>query len=250
MTTTTATKNNNPVEEVAIKPSLAQSEVIVKPEADIEGFITLRQKFITEVNKICVEGKDYHIIQGKKSLAKGGAEKIANIFQWRASFVKDSESLDMFGNPTGLVAFKCTLTKGEEFIGEGRGAASLDKNAKDPNKTLKMAQKSAYIDAVLRASGLSDFFTQDLEDHPEHLQQPAPTNGKMKMSEKQMTFIGDLCKQKNVTKDELKNIVKDHNFTYASDLIDYLLGMPINQTQQEIPVVEEGETVDPSKIPF
>jgi len=35
---------------------------------------------------------------------------------------------------------------------------------KDINKAIKMAQKSAQIDAVLRTGALSDAFTQDLED--------------------------------------------------------------------------------------
>ena len=32
------------------------------------------------------------------------------------------------------------------------------------NKTIKMAQKSAFVDAVIRATGMSDLFTQDVED--------------------------------------------------------------------------------------
>ena len=156
---------------------VAQEKQLVKSDADIDGFIELRQKFIAKVNAICVEGKDYHVIQGKKSLAKGGAEKIASIFKWTAKFDKDTESLEMLGEVKGLVAYKCTLMNGQ-FVGEGRGAAMLARNNGDPNKTLKMAQKSAFIDAVLRASGLSDFFTQDLEDMPkEQISQTQYTHG-------------------------------------------------------------------------
>jgi hypothetical protein len=36
----------------------------------------------------------------------------------------------------------------------------------DPNKAFKMAEKSALIDATLRLAGLSEMFTQDLEDKP------------------------------------------------------------------------------------
>ncbi len=151
------------VEKQETKEIVAQENQIVKPEADIDAYIELRQEFIKKVNAICVEGKDYHVIQGKKSLAKGGAEKIASIFKWTAKFDKDTEALEMLGQIVGLVAFKCTLMNGH-FVGEGRGATTLAKNAGDVNKTLKMAQKSAFIDAVLRASGLSDFFTQDLQD--------------------------------------------------------------------------------------
>jgi hypothetical protein len=178
---------------------VAQKEETIKPEADIDGFIQLRKDFIAKVNAICVEGKDYHVIQGKKSLAKGGAEKIASVFHWTAKFDKDQDALDMLGNIAGLVAFKCTLQNGQ-IVGEGRGAASLAKNSNDPNKTLKMAQKSAFIDAVLRASGLSDFFTQDLEDmNPSEIGKPQV----FPATEKQLQFIDSLMQQKNVSKEQM-----------------------------------------------
>lgn len=203
--------------------SLPEQAPIVKQEADIDGFLTQRAAFITKVNAIMVEGKDYHIIQGKKSLAKGGSEKIASIFHWTAKFDKDTEALEMLGKIKGLVAFKCTLTTQPTsdrhastipmfgfYVGEGRGAATLVKNAGDPNKTLKMAQKSAFIDAVLRASGLSDFFTQDLEDmNPTDIgSQPtnygrnsdpydAPINS-YPPTDKQYEFIKNLMEQKRV----------------------------------------------------
>lgn len=157
------TTKKQPTEVATISPKVRT----LASDKGIDSFISLRTSFIEKVNAICIEGKDYHIIKGKKSLAKGGAEKIASIFKWTAKFDKDQDSLDMLGAIVGLVAYKCTLFKNQTFIGEGRGAASFDKNDKDANKTLKMAQKSAFIDAVLRASGLSDFFTQDLEDMPQ-----------------------------------------------------------------------------------
>lgn len=203
---------------------------IPKGAADIDGFIARRQEFIQKVSAICVEGKDYHIIQGKKSLAKGGAEKIASIFQWSAVFSKDTESIEMLGSITGLVAFKCTLSKGSKFVGEGRGAATLQKNSSDPNKTLKMAQKSAYVDAVIRTSGLSDFFTQDLEDmdaseightSPETVAKTIP------VSPRQLELIASLMKQKGYMKADLHdmgfNSLTGGKEGTASELIDTLL---------------------------
>ena len=129
---------------------------------DIDAFISKRKEFIEKVNAIMVEGKDYHVIQGRKSMAKGGAEKIASIFGWTASFAKDQDAMEAFKDVAGIICFICNLTKHGQEVGQGRGAAVLAKNNGDPNKTLKMAQKSAFIDAVIRASGLSDFYTQDL----------------------------------------------------------------------------------------
>lgn len=231
-----------------------QKNEIVKNEADIDGFIELRQKFIAKVNAICVEGKDYHIIQGKKSLAKGGAEKIASIFHWNARFERDIDSLEMLGSAKGLVAYKCTLTNGQ-FVGEGRGAAHLAKY-KDENKTLKMAQKSAFIDAVLRASGLSDFFTQDLEDMPttEIPEKPQTTQQYMppdkQPTEKQKQFIKTLCKQKGVSEAGLRELA----ITYKgnpSGLIEFLLKYqkPKEDLPADPPMSEEDKKLADS-IPF
>lgn len=231
------------------KEIILEEKQVVKTDAEIDSFIEVRQAFITKVNAICVEGKDYHIIQGKKSLAKGGAEKIASIFHWTAKFDKDTEALEMLGDIKGLVAFKCTLTNGQ-VVGEGRGAALLTKNNSDPNKTLKMAQKSAFIDAVLRASGLSDFFTQDLEDMPrQDIEEPrvnTQTNYKLqnqnrKPSEKQAILIKDLAIKKKITQEGLKLMAQGLT---PSQLIDKLFKYQTNEypsSKEEIPVIQ----VDP-----
>jgi hypothetical protein len=40
------------------------------------------------------------------------------------------------------------------------------------NKAIKMAQKSAHVDAVIRATGVSEIFTQDVEDMPKDVVAP------------------------------------------------------------------------------
>ncbi len=49
-------------------------------------------------------------------------------------------------------------------VAEGVGARSLNQDYGDINKSLKMVEKSAHIDATLRLAGLSEVFTQDIED--------------------------------------------------------------------------------------
>ena len=58
------------------------------------------------------------------------------------------------------------LHTGNGFVAaEGTGARTVDKQDRgDINKSLKMAEKSAHIDATLRVAGLSELFTQDIED--------------------------------------------------------------------------------------
>lgn len=200
-----------------------QTENMDSTIASIDKFIETRNAFIEKVNKIFVEKQDFHVIKGKKSMAKGGAEKLASIFQWQASFTKDADSVEMLGNKPGLVALKCTLTKNGAFVGEGRGAAMLDD---DPNKTLKMAQKSAFIDAVLRTSGLSDFFTQDIEDMPIDKIDVRKVDDRTVATPKQKNYIALLCQQKGIDMDELAELTKKYNS--PSKLIDYLKGIPTN----------------------
>lgn len=116
------------------------------------------------------DGVDYGVIEGlskKASLFKPGSEKMMGAFNLDAHFESDKEVMSMMSDIKALVAFKCVLFQRETGIrfGEGRGAAQLGvRGSRDVNSAIKMAQKSAQIDAVIRAFELSDRFTQDLED--------------------------------------------------------------------------------------
>lgn len=146
MTTLTANKN-----------SIAQFK------SDVDSLLQKRSYFIERILPHLVENKDYYVIKGRKSLGKAGAEKLASIYQLVATFEKDKETIDSFQSLPGLVAYICTLTRSSVVVGQGRGAAILKDHGNNANKVIKMAQKSAFIDATIRATGLSDIFTQDLE---------------------------------------------------------------------------------------
>ena len=103
--------------------------------------------------------------KGKATLCKPGSEKIAGLLQLTPKFRRDTESLDMVRNVEGLVAFVCELVNADgQVVAEGRGARAVAQDFGDVNKSLKMCEKSAQIDATLRLAGLSEVFTQDLED--------------------------------------------------------------------------------------
>jgi len=130
----------------------------------VDDLLAKRQYFIKQVLPLLKEGLDFFVIKGKKSLGKAGAEKLASIWSIKAKFEKDHESIEMLGATPGLVAYRCDLYRDEVFQGQGRGSDALERNQNDANKTIKMAQKRAYVDAIIRSTGLSDIFTQDLED--------------------------------------------------------------------------------------
>lgn len=105
--------------------------------------------------------KDYHF--SKRTLWKPGQEKIFSLFSIRDRLEKDTEAYEMLGNTPGLVAYKCTLFRGEKEIGHGRGAAVLGDQKRDANSTIKIAEKRARMDACL-SLGFSEYFAQDLDD--------------------------------------------------------------------------------------
>jgi len=111
--------------------------------------------------------KDYHY--SKSILFKPGQEKIFSLFGIQDELEKDLEAYEMLGNMPGLVAYKCIMYRGENKVGEGRGAATLSASQNDPNSTIKKAEKRARMDACL-SLGFSAYFTQDLDD-PEYKSQ-------------------------------------------------------------------------------
>ena len=105
----------------------------------------------------------------KASLFQPGAERIFSLLNARPEFQRDDETMEALGLMGSGIVYRCLAINTEHgyTLGEGRGAAVLAKNDSDPNKTVKMAEKSAQIDAAKRVGGLSGILTQDMEDMPQ-----------------------------------------------------------------------------------
>lgn len=111
----------------------------------------------------------------KPSLYKAGAELICNLLDLRVEYEADLVGWQQMGSRPGTFVYACRLYPhgGTELIGEGRGLCWVEYKKMGANAVIKMAMKSALVCAVLSAYGLSDLFTQDLEDiapepPPEH----------------------------------------------------------------------------------
>jgi hypothetical protein len=115
-----------------------------------------------------VEKEPYH--WSKNTLFKPGAEKICGMLGVTATFptIKDYEQAALGGVPIESIILRCHLLSADgSIIADGIGARSVAQDYGNLNTALKMACKSAHIDATLRMAGLSEIFTQDLEDmHP------------------------------------------------------------------------------------
>ncbi len=124
-------------------------------------------------------GTDYGIIRDKKgnlisdkpSLFQPGAEKIAGYLNLRHTFPDNAKLVDaaIEGKPLRDIVVRCFLMNSAGVIvGEGTGARSASQFGSELlNTRIKMAQKSAFVDAVKRCGGLSEIFSQDLEPDEE-----------------------------------------------------------------------------------
>lgn len=134
---------------------------------------------------------DYGVVPGTKkpSLLKPGAEKIRGLFGLNIKLDCTSKELDRTGN-FAMFTYKAQVYRGDNLVAECEGSANSqeqkykertvwrwsDKAKKKEaikedtpvcdilNTLQKMAQKRAYVGAVILAVGASDFFSQDIDD--------------------------------------------------------------------------------------
>jgi len=158
--------------------------------ADFKGALVRRgdnrKALIDWVRAALVEGTDYgriHVVKrdkcqlgrnckneshfSKPVLFKPGSEKICGMLGVTPSFPRlhEYEQMVIEGRELVHIIMRChILSATGTVVADGIGARSLATDYGDINKALKMACKSAVIDATLRMAGLSEIFTQDLED--------------------------------------------------------------------------------------
>jgi hypothetical protein len=124
------------------------------------------------IRSALVEGTDYGSIPTKRgpskpSLWKPGAEKICGMLNVTVTFptLSDYEAAALAGKKLETLIIRCELiSPAGAIVAAGVGSRSVEHDYGDLNKALKMACKSAHIDATLRMGGLSEVFTQDLEN--------------------------------------------------------------------------------------
>ncbi|MHB8354373.1 MAG: hypothetical protein ACYDCF_08085 [Burkholderiales bacterium] len=109
-------------------------------------------------NPNCRDGDSCKVAShfSKECLLKPGAEKIQGYLGMVVQFTLISQNKD------AVVIKAQAYDQSERLVGEGMGAreAHEDDNL---NTAIKMAEKSAFVDVVLRAACLSEVFTQDLD---------------------------------------------------------------------------------------
>jgi len=103
----------------------------------------------------------------KPSLFKPGSEKILGMLGITVNWptLSQYEQMALDGKAIKDIILRCeAISASGEVVAEGMGARSIAQDSGDLNKALKMAKKSGMIDMTLTLGGLSEIFTQDIED--------------------------------------------------------------------------------------
>lgn len=176
-------------------------------------------------------GTDFGVIPGTKqpSLFKAGAQKIANAFGLLQHFTVES-SIEDAQTPVFFYRVRCDLVKiaqdGTEYVfttGHGSANTMERRNGRNSpwdsaNATLKMAEKRALTAAVLSVSGLSDMFTQDMENEDFMNQEVAVENPDDLITSKQRKYLFTIASSNNINTSDAKAIIAEFGYASATEV--------------------------------
>jgi hypothetical protein len=200
--------------EVDLLPALAeQTTVPAIALPDLAHALTVAEHFKREILR---PGVDYGIIPGvkKPSLWKPGAERAMQLFGLGHRCVRVEIERDTDGERVGIT-YRCevfkSLSDGREVLlatCEGYAGNDESKWKTAPwNTILKMADKRAFIGAVLKATGLSDFFTQDVEDYADRVPRPAEPAEPQPIPARAVEKVRAACAEAGFTSEDVEEMV-------------------------------------------
>jgi hypothetical protein len=180
--------SDKPVIEAEFKSVPGTSGLMVSDRSieDAKRQLQLLKDFVQSQMR---EGVDFGIIPGthQQSLYKSGAEKLSKMFGLGVRFPTKDKTIDLDSNfamfsymaevynlqsGTALAQCEGSCNSQEKKYRERtyKGAKENTPIADIMNTLQKMAQKRAYVGAIIQATGASDFYTQDI-DTPEDAEQ-------------------------------------------------------------------------------
>lgn len=93
-------------------------------------------------------------------------KKLLGTYQFSATFETDSQTVTTLKHVPGIIAFLCTIKKGDKVVGQGRGTAVINQVNRFIVRTINFAFNAALIDAVVRSTKILDVFRPDAVAHP------------------------------------------------------------------------------------
>ncbi len=92
--------------------------------------------------------------------------KLLGTYQFSATFEVDTQTVSTLKHIPGLIAFLCTIRKGDQVVGQGRGTAVINQVNRFIVRTINFGFNAALIDAIVRSTKILDVFRPDSVPHP------------------------------------------------------------------------------------
>jgi hypothetical protein len=171
-----------PKEEPKKEPVKADAHEPVKThDHSVRTKLEARMKKIDEVYKCMQKGVDYGVVEGygKPSLFKPGAEMLAIAFDLAVQQTTEIRQEQYLGLDVVVAISHATSYEQGIHLADGIGVCHTgekkyatkygkpitpEEQLGNLNTIAKMAEKRAYVDVILRDTGASRIFTQDMED--------------------------------------------------------------------------------------
>lgn len=177
---------------------------------------------------------DFGVIPGTKSpsLYKSGAEKVCMAYGLLQHYTTESK-IEQFSDKGCFFYYlvKCELVKiandGREYVfatGYGSANTAEKRNGRNTgpdaiNSSVKMAQKRSLVSAALSISGLSDMFTQDIEDE-RFMQSASKTmlGPNDPLTREQLVRLFSIAGNNGYTKEQVRQKVNEYGIKSTKDI--------------------------------
>lgn len=229
---------------------VVNSSTLIQSTTDsLVAMSTAMQEFKDFIKNELVDGIDYGVIPSAKAcLFKSGGEKVQMFMgltpQYKLlnrAFVPNQPKQDKVWNDVNRKyevketvrnyyawEFSCELYHGSVKVAEGVGMANTEEEkyvnqykTKTPdgmaNTVMKIAKKRAFMDAILAVSGLSDLFTQDMEDSVQKLKVDKE-NKQSFITKAQIKTVFANLGALGLIKSDLDKIVNEMGYTSLKDV--------------------------------
>jgi hypothetical protein len=148
-----------------------------------------------------VARKPYYQKELPKDTVQGEINKLLGTYQFSATFEEDTQTATTLKHIPGIIAFVCTIKKGDQIIGQGRGTSVINQNNRFIVRTIGYAFNASIVDAIVRSTKILDIFRPDAKPHSWGGADTAEDSF-VGITDKQKSYLTELIQSKVTDEDE------------------------------------------------
>jgi|GEM_PF-1061241 len=144
----------------------------------------------------------------KKQPVREEIAKNIGTFNFTATIEEDTQTLGVMNHIPGIVAFICTLKRGNMIIAQGRGSAVINRMNKYFERIVSTACNASLIDALIRSVKIDAFHT-DMNMNTAQIMRQTPGSPTYAVQEPNMYEEGITDRQKSYLTELIQTNVQD-----------------------------------------